>query len=48
MKKALEDAKKQQPSRARRLAGQVEYEWTVDLKETGKTEKISEWTPGRS
>ncbi len=44
MKKALEDAKKQQAEQGQAPPPeQVEYEWTVDLKETGKTEKISGW-----
>jgi hypothetical protein len=44
MKKALEDAKKQQAGQAQAPPPeQAEYEWTVDLKETGKTEKISGW-----
>ncbi len=42
MKKALEDAKKQQAEQGEAPpADQVEYEWTVDLKETGKRETIS-------
>ena len=44
MKQALEDAKKQQAEQGQAPPpDQVEYEWAVDLKETGKTEKISGW-----